>query len=389
MSVTIKNLQKTFTTSRGLVQAIRDLDLEIKDGEFFSLLGPSGCGKTTTIRCIAGLETPDDGEIWLGDQMVYSKARNKLVPAHQRKLGMVFQSYAIWPHMNVFDNIAFPMKHGSGGKYTKTEIEESVTRACKLVQLAGFEYRPSTQLSGGQQQRVALARCLVKDPNVVLLDEPLSNLDAKLRAETRVELRRLVKSIGATAVYVTHDQVEAFAVSDRIGVMLNGELIQVGTPQEIYLKPQHEFIADFVGRINFLDGTVVQDDNRQGEKVVETQIGRLASKDLEDIPAGNKVKIGVRAENIKILEKMPKDNENCFTGVVKSAVFLGEYISCEVEIGGQLIDINGPPEHHIVVGSEISVLLPRDLIVVIPCGDNVKCEIPEKIIRKSKEAHRK
>jgi len=375
MSVTIKNLQKTFTTSQGLVHAIRNLDLEIKDGEFFSLLGPSGCGKTTTIRCIAGLETPDDGEIWLDDQLVYSKARNKLVPAHLRKLGIVFQSYAIWPHMNVFDNIAFPMKHGSGGKYTKAEIEESVTRACKLVQLAGFEYRPSTQLSGGQQQRVALARCLVKDPNIVLLDEPLSNLDAKLRAETRIELRRLVKSIGATAVYVTHDQVEAFAVSDRIGVMLNGELIQVGTPREIYLKPQHEFIADFVGRINFLDGTVVQDDKRQGEKVVETKIGRLASKDLEDIPAGNKVKIGVRAENIKILKKMPKDAENCFTGVVKSAVFLGEYISCEIEIDGQLIDLNAPPEYHIVVGSEVSVLLPRDLIVVIPCGNNIKCEV--------------
>lgn len=365
MSVSIKSLNKTFLTSRGPIRAIQNLDLEIETGEFFSLLGPSGCGKTTTIRCIAGLETPEKGEIMLGDEPVFSSSRNRAVPVYQRNIGMVFQSYAIWPHMDVFNNVAFPLKYGMEKRPPEKEIREKVEWACSLVQLEGFESRPATQLSGGQQQRVALARSLVRDPEVILLDEPLSNLDAKLRMETRLELRQLIKKLGATAVYVTHDQAEAFAVSDRVGVMLDGQLIQIGTPREIYLKPCESFIADFVGRINFLDGEVSLHDM---DKVVQTPIGRLECTGLEISPDGHNVKLGIRAESIKFVSNAEEGYENVFKGLVKSAVFLGEYIDCEVIIDDHSFSVKVPPEIEVTVGSQVNVMLPRDCWVVLPCS---------------------
>lgn len=367
MSVSIKNLSKSFVTERGVIQAVRNMTLQIEQGEFFSLLGPSGCGKTTTIRCLAGLENPDGGDIWLGDELAFSSVRKKAVPAHQRNIGMVFQSYAIWPHMNVFDNVAFPLKYGMPAKLSKHEIQEKVSRACALVQLEGFESRQSTQLSGGQQQRVALARSLVRNPEVILLDEPLSNLDAKLRAETRIELRRLVKSLGTTAVYVTHDQVEAFAVSDRIGVMLDGQLIQVGTPRDIYSHPGETFIADFVGHINFLEGEVTR---QAGKKVVQTKVGPVECEGLEEKSEGQKVKVGIRAESIRLSRTVSKSATNCFPGTIQSAVFLGEYMSCEVAIGGQLFHVNAPPEIEVTAGAQVAVLFPRDLIVLIPYAED-------------------
>ena len=301
MSVLLKNISKSFATARGTVRAIREVTLNIERGEFFSLLGPSGCGKTTTIRCIAGLENPDEGEILLGEQLVFSHTRKQMLPVHQRKIGMVFQSYAIWPHMNVLDNVAFPLRHGMKKRPSEPEIKERVATVLALVQLGGFESRPATQLSGGQQQRVALARALVRNPEVVLLDEPLSNLDAKLRIETRLELRQLLKKAGATAVYVTHDQAEAFAVSDRIGVMLDGRLVQVGAPRDIYLRPSETFIADFVGRINFLEGEVAEDEVQAGKKVVRTSIGLIECPGLEKAAEGQKIKLGIRAEEHQAL----------------------------------------------------------------------------------------
>jgi iron(III) transport system ATP-binding protein len=361
MSVTIKNLNKTFMTARGTVQAVRDVNLAIERGEFFSLLGPSGCGKTTTIRCLAGLENPDEGEIFLGDEVVFSRARNRMIPVHQRKIGMVFQSYAIWPHMNVFDNVAFPLRYGMSKRPSESEIRQGVMNALALVQMAEFESRPATQLSGGQQQRVALARSLVRNPEVVLLDEPLSNLDAKLRVETRLELRQLLKKAGATAVYVTHDQAEAFAVSDRIGVMLNGRLVQVGKPREIYLHPSESFIADFVGRINFVEGTVSRD-----KKVVETPIGSIECPGLERFTAGERVKLGIRAESIKLSEGGEAGGVNSFPGMVRSAVFLGEHIDCEVTLHDQVFMVKVPPELEISAGSRVSVLLPYHSWVLLP-----------------------
>jgi iron(III) transport system ATP-binding protein len=361
--VSLKNINKSFTTARGEVRAIRDLNLTIERGEFFSLLGPSGCGKTTTIRCVAGLEKPDDGEIWLGDDLVFSRAKNRFIPPHQRKIGMVFQSYAIWPHMNVFENVAFPLKSGVSERFSDREIKERVLEALALVQLQGFETRPAPQLSGGQQQRVALARALVKKPEVVLLDEPLSNLDAKLRQETRLELRWLLKEVGATAVYVTHDQAEAFAVSDRMGVMLDGQLAQVGTPRDIYLRPNSAFIADFVGRINFLEGEVAE--QGPGKKVLKTPIGFIECPSLEKFSIGQKVKLGIRAESIRLCDTREQGAANCFPAVVKSAVFLGEYFDCHAAIGDYSFNIKVPSESEVTVGSQVNVYLPLHCWVVL------------------------
>ena len=365
MSVSIKDLNKSFPTSRGMVHAIRDLSLKIETGEFFSLLGPSGCGKTTTIRCIAGLENPNDGEIILEDEIVFSSSKKRMVQAHQRKIGMVFQSYAIWPHMNVFDNVAFPLKYGLKKRPPEHVIKEKVAEACSMVQMEGLENRSATHLSGGQQQRVALARSLVRGTNLVLFDEPLSNLDAKLRVEMRIELRQLIKKIGATAVYVTHDQAEAFAVSDRVGVMLDGRLIQVGTPREIYLKPCDSFIADFVGRINFLNAEIIDHNAATGENVVQTPIGIIDCPDLKDQPKGRHVKLGIRAESIKLLPITEEGAANCFRGNVKNAVFLGEYIDCKVIIGSESFSVKAPPESKIIAGTQVAVLFPRQSWVVI------------------------
>jgi iron(III) transport system ATP-binding protein len=279
---------------------------------------------------------------------------------------MVFQSYAIWPHMNVFDNIAFPLKYGMRKRPSEREIRQKVSEVCALVQLEGFESRPATQLSGGQQQRVALARSLVRNPEVVLLDEPLSNLDAKLRMETRLELRHLLKKAGATAVYVTHDQAEAFAVSDRVGVMLDGRLVQVGNPRDIYLRPQESFVADFVGRINFLEGTVSSPGGPGSTKVVQTPIGAIACPGLENLPEGRRVKLGIRAESIRLPLAVSTDAVNTFSGTVTTAVFLGEYMDCEVTIGGQVFSVKLPPELEVSVGSTVNVLLPRDSLIVLP-----------------------
>ncbi len=366
MSVMIQALSKSFITTRGAVRAVQKVDLKIERGEFFSLLGPSGCGKTTTIRCLAGLENPDEGEIWLGDELVFSRAKNRMLPVHKRKIGMVFQSYAIWPHMNVFENVAFPLKFGLPRRPSDREIREKVAKACALVQLEGFESRPATQLSGGQQQRVALARSLVREPEVVLLDEPLSNLDAKLRAETRLELRQLLKKAKATAVYVTHDQAEAFAVSDRIGVMLEGRLIQVGAPREIYLHPGKSFIAEFVGRINFLEGVVAAGEEKGQKKVVRTSIGPVECPGIESFSEGEKVKLGIRAESVKLAGHAEKGAPNWFAGIVQNAIFLGEYIDCEVTINGKMFVVKVPPEQEVSTGSRVDVLLPYNSWVVLP-----------------------
>jgi len=236
--------------------AVEDTDLVIQPGSFVTLLGPSGCGKTTTLRMIAGFESPDEGEIYIGDEAI-----NKLTP-DKRDTAMVFQSYALLPHYNVFDNVAYGLKLR---KVPKDEIKERVTRILKLVELEGMESRMTNQLSGGQQQRVALARALVIEPSVLLFDEPLSNLDAKLRVSMRTEIRKIQQEVGITAIYVTHDQSEAMALSDQIIVMSNGHVEQMGTPSEIYFNPKNEFIADFIGEANFLPGKYI---GKEGKTMV-------------------------------------------------------------------------------------------------------------------------
>jgi len=233
--IRVENLHLRYCSEQGEVHAVRGLNLTVKKGEFYTLLGPSGCGKTTTLRCVAGLETPEKGEIIIGDEPVFSSEGGLNVPTYRRQIGMVFQSYAIWPHLSVFENVAFPLREK---KVARSEIQERVLKALSLVQLSGLEKRPAPFLSGGQQQRLALARALVREPEVLLLDEPLSNLDAKLREETRLEIRGLVKRLGITTLYVTHDQVEALTMSDVVAVMNQGNIVQEGPPTEIYKSPK-------------------------------------------------------------------------------------------------------------------------------------------------------
>ncbi|MBO8142393.1 MAG: ABC transporter ATP-binding protein [Firmicutes bacterium] len=295
----------------GPVTAVDRVSLEIHDGEFFTLLGPSGCGKTTTLRAIAGLETPDEGQIVVdGKDITY-------LPANRRRVGMVFQNYALFPHMNVFENVAFGLR--ARGEPAQ-EIAHRVRQSLALVRLDGFADRKPGQLSGGQQQRVALARALACRPEILLLDEPLSNLDAKLREETRTEIQRLQKESGITTVYVTHDQSEALALSDRIAVMNNGRLEQVGTPAEIYGKPATAFVARFIGQVNVLAGTVQA---VEGSRVlVDLGVGRLwAERPRSDPPpVGKTVQVCIHPEN---LEPAGADSSNGLEAQVELVQFNG------------------------------------------------------------------
>ncbi|MFA5027421.1 MAG: ABC transporter ATP-binding protein, partial [Candidatus Methylomirabilota bacterium] len=253
MEIRISNLSKYFSSEGKRIAALHDVSVTIPAKRIFTLLGPSGCGKTTLLRCIVGLEAPDVGEIAIGGELVFSREQGIFVPPERRGLNMVFQSYAIWPHMTVFDNVAYPLQvRGLPG----AEIRRRVEGTLRLVQLAGLEGRPATRLSGGQQQRVALARALVAEPKVLLFDEPLSNLDAKLREETRKELRAFLEKLQITAVYVTHDRVEALALSDTIAVMRAGRIVEIGTPAKIYFDADDRFVADFIGRANLVNGRV-------------------------------------------------------------------------------------------------------------------------------------
>src|SRR5688572_10096801 len=247
--ISIRNLRKTFHAQQGVVNALKGIDLEISEGDFCVLLGPSGSGKTTTLRCVAGLERPDDGEIEISGRLVNSPVSRVFIPAEKREIGMVFQSYAIWPHMNVFQNVAFPLTQGQK-RVAKSMVGDRVRAALKRVQLDGLEDRPATDLSGGQQQRVAMARAIVTDAKVLLMDEPLSNLDARLREQMRVELRKITKSIGVTTLYVTHDQAEALSLGDKVCVMNHGEILQIARPNEVYARPVNLFVAQFVGEMN-------------------------------------------------------------------------------------------------------------------------------------------
>ena len=332
VAVRVENLEKRYATDEGAVNAVRGVSFDVEDGQFFTLLGPSGCGKSTTLRCIAGLEKADGGEIAIGDMVVVSQSGAQ-VPAHQRPIGMVFQSYAIWPHMDVFDNVAFPISRGKG-KLPKAEVRERVLEALSLVRLDGLERRPAPQLSGGQQQRLALARALVRQPKALLLDEPLSNLDAKLRDDMRVELKTLTERLNITTLFVTHDQLEALTLSDKIAVMRDGEIVQLGGPKDIYDDPNSRFTAEFIGTTNLLEGTV---DSIEGDAMrVETPQGALLCAALDSLAPGDRAAVAVRPANIGVSAERP-DADNALEGVVETVVFLGDSHDCRVNVGGALI----------------------------------------------------
>ncbi len=300
--------------------AVHDVELSIEPGSFVTLLGPSGCGKTTTLRMIAGFESPDEGEIYLGGEAI-----NELTP-NKRDTAMVFQSYALFPHYNVYDNVAYGLKLR---KVPANEIKERVTKILKLVELSDMEQRMTNQLSGGQQQRVALARALVVEPGVLLFDEPLSNLDAKLRVQMRTEIRRIQQALGITAIYVTHDQSEAMAISDNIILMKNGVIAQMGSPKEIYYHPNSEFVADFIGECNFLPCTVT---GREGEDVLAQVYGHPVKVRSEMTGAGG-AEIVLRPEAIEIAD------QGLLPCKVELSCFMGSYQNYHVRVGDTLVKI--------------------------------------------------
>jgi iron(III) transport system ATP-binding protein len=372
--LTITELVKTFPPGRGeragRVRAVDDISFDVEDGELFTLLGPSGCGKTTTLRCVAGLETPDSGEITIGDRVLYSSKRRIRVSANERGLGMVFQSYAIWPHMNVYKNVAFPLqvlpRHRRPGRKQLRERVERVLAVVQLDQLAG---RQATDLSGGQQQRLALARALVMEPPLLLLDEPLSNLDAKLREDMRFELKRLQRELGITGVYVTHDQVEALAMSNRVAVMRAGKIEQVGRPREVYEAPKSRFVANFIGTSNFIDGVVESHDD--GIYRVRTPDGELRVRSDADFAVGAPVVVAARPEHLTIEPGASSNGPlpNRWRGRVEARAFLGESVDHVISVGSREIRARCNPSISIPAPTEVTVTFPEEACSLIPAGD--------------------
>lgn len=359
----VKALFTEYPNERGqIVKAAQDVSFEVPEGKLFTLLGPSGCGKTTTLRSIAGLEKPKSGEITVGEQIVYSSAKAIFVAPNKRNFGMVFQSYAIWPHMNVFQNVAFPLEVGQK-KCSKAEIAQRVERVLHAVALDHLADRESTKLSGGQQQRLALARALVMEPALLLLDEPLSNLDAKLRERMRFELKRLQRDLKLTTVYVTHDQSEALALSHEIAVMSEGHIQQIGSPRDIYERPRDKFVAEFVGTTNFLEATVVAAES-EGHFAVESPIGKFTVISIDTLRPGDRVSISIRPEDVGLADE-PFSGVNTFVGKVEAKVFLGEYLDFQVKIGEHILLARAHPTLRTPVGEKIQVCLRADKCIAI------------------------
>ncbi len=331
MQVRLEGVVKRY----GTTVALAGVTLEVREGELFTLLGPSGCGKTTTLRILAGFAEPDEGDVLFDGRSVRG------VPPAERGVGIVFQNYALWPHMTVFDNVAYGLRLR---RLPAAEVRQRVEQVLEQVGLAGFGGRTPGQLSGGQQQRVAVARALVTNPRLLLLDEPLSNLDAKVRARLRSEIRRLQQELRITTVYVTHDQEEAMVISDRIAVMRDGRVAQVGTPVELYERPADLFVADFVGTNNLLGGTVRA--VRDGLAELETPAGLLVGKAVGPLKPGRAAVLAVRPESLRLREAAP--DGPALTGRVVLSQYLGSLIRYEIEIPGQamvLVDVYDPKQH--------------------------------------------
>jgi iron(III) transport system ATP-binding protein len=328
--LTVEHLTKVYAPGEA-GGGVRDASFEVAAGEFYTLLGPSGCGKTTTLRAIAGLEEPSGGRMTLGGRPIFDAGEGIFVPANQRQLGMVFQSYAVWPHMSVFENTSFPLRM-LRARPAEAEIRKRVMRTLETMGLAGFADRSAAHLSGGQQQRLALARALVGEPRLLLLDEPLSNLDALLREQMRNELRRLQKDLGVTAVYVTHDQSEALALSDRIAIMQHGRIVQIGSPHEIYRRPANAFVAGFVGRSNLLHGALSHDFG--GRATIATAVGPIVCQAGLAPAAASAGAALIRPEDVVLGAAISAEaSVNRFQGLITNAVFLGETTEYVVRIG--------------------------------------------------------
>jgi iron(III) transport system ATP-binding protein len=351
--ISVSGLHKEFVSDRR-VAALKGVDLEVRQKEFYVLLGPSGSGKTTLMRSIAGLEKPDRGTIILDGRTVFSAREARFVPPEERQIGMVFQSYAIWPHMTVAENIGLVLTHGPS-RLDGKQASERIRHALALVQLEDFEKRPARLLSGGQQQRVALARALAVNPKVLLMDEPLSNLDARLREEVRSKIKKLATELGITVLYVTHDQIEAMLLADRIAVMAQGEILQVGNPYELYCNPSSALVAEFFGSMNWLRGKVLDKD------LIETEIGTVEAS-FTDATAS--VVVGIRPEDVKI-NSLPDVGCRQIDGVVSAATFVGDQMIYEVRINNSILTAKTMVNWARAEG-RVSVYLPREKLIVFP-----------------------
>ncbi len=352
----VESLVKQFAESR----ALDDVSFAVRDGELFTLLGPSGCGKSTTLMSIAGFQQPEAGRIAVGSETFFDASRRLNVAAEQRNLGIVFQSYAVWPHMTVFGNLAFPLKVRKLGKKA---IKQRVHEVLELVEMEALVDRYPHELSGGQQQRVALARALVYSPTVLLLDEPFSNLDAKLRERARTWVKELQSTLGLTTIFVTHDQDEALSMSDRIVVMSAGEVQQIGTPEDVYRRPTNRFVAEFVGRVNLIDGVVA---SRDGASVVVDVDGshRLAlpAPDAKGLP--DNVTVAVRPEAVALVQAGDRstDGTNTWDAGVHSVAFLGDHYEYELNAGAIPLSVQSP---RLVSGDRIRVHIPPEACAVV------------------------
>jgi iron(III) transport system ATP-binding protein len=365
--LSIQGLCTEYTNELGQpVKAAQDVSIEVPEGHFFTLLGPSGCGKTTTLRSVAGLERPKAGEISVNGNVVFSASRGIFVPPNERGFGMVFQSYAIWPHMDVFTNTAFPLQVGKK-RYSRAEIDAKVMKVLAAVQLDHLRDREATKLSGGQQQRLALARALVMEPKLLLLDEPLSNLDAKLRELMRFELKRLQRDLQITTVYVTHDQSEALALSHQVAVMNQGRIQQIGSPRDIYERPQNQFVADFVGSTNFVEGIVRSREHHDDCYVIETELGALRSKSVEPVRVGDKVILSIRPEDVELSDERPAEiGVNSWQAMVDQKVFLGEAMDFRITIGSRTLLSRSHPSIRTPIGHPIWAYVDPSKSVAMP-----------------------
>jgi len=350
----VEGLSKRF----GSVQAVDNIYFEVKDGQVLSLLGPSGCGKTTTLRCLAGFEMPDKGKIFLDNRDI-----SYLTP-EQRGIGMVFQNYALWPHMTVYKNLFFGLQIR---KFEKGEIEEKIKRALSIVRLSGYEDRYPRQLSGGQQQRIAMARALVIEPDIMLLDEPLSNLDAQLREEMRFEFIELQRKLGITAIYVTHDQAEAMVISDKIIILNQGRVVQIGTPREIYSLPQNRFVAGFIAVTSFIEG-VVNDIEKGDMIVIKTEDNILIHGIRSGLQIGDKVSVAIRINTVRFIngDTEKKESKNIFEGNIVQASYLGDIIDYRIRLGKWTIRTDSNAQITYQVADRVHIYLPPEELIITP-----------------------
>ena len=386
--IEVTELVKSFDGGR--VRAVDEISFSVPAGSVLTLLGPSGCGKTTTMRAIAGLEKPDSGEVRVGDRILYSSARRVNLRPNQRNVGMVFQSYAIWPHMTVFDNVAYPLK---GGSLDRSTLRERTLRALRLVGLEHLAQRRAPNLSGGQQQRVALARALVAEPEVLLLDEPLSNLDAKLRETMRQEIRELQQSLGITTLYVTHDQMEALAISDLVAVMSQGKIIDLGESERIYSEPRSQAVAEFIGMANVVEVTGIHWND--GVWTGDSPLGPIAFE--SDAPSPERRSLLIRQEDVELVDRPaegegerqraggrgsegegerqraggrgPHGTVNVWRGIVVSALYLGGHFDCVLEVGDQRMRAQVPRRKRPAEGEPVHVRVAPNCCYVLPEGD--------------------